>query len=174
MADLEQVKNNPETQLWEHLKGAKFVMLGSPEPNEHMQPMAPQIDDEGGAIWFYANTSSDIVKAVNARPGDVHMCVTENDYQACLRGSIQEEKNDATIEKYWSSVVAAWFEGGRSDPDLTMLKFQPKDAAIWASSKNPITFAWEIAKANMKDRTPDVGDRASVDFREGQAWQINN
>ncbi|MEO0981816.1 MAG: pyridoxamine 5'-phosphate oxidase family protein [Pseudomonadota bacterium] len=169
MADIKQLENNPETQLWEHLKDAKYVMLGSPEPNQHMQPMAPQIDDEDGAIWFFANVSSDLVKAVNARPGDVHMCVTESDYQACLRGSIGEEKSDAKIEQFWSPVVAAWFEGGQSDPDLTLLKFQPKDAAVWASSRNPITFAWEIAKANMKDRTPDVGARGNVNFREGEA-----
>jgi len=173
MADIEQLKTEAQTQLWEHLRNVKFVMLGSPEPGQHMQPMAPEVDEDNQTIWFFTYKSSDLVKAVNDRPGDVHMCLAEDNYQACIRGSLREHKSDEVIDRYWSPTVAAWFEGGKADGDLTMVEFTPKDAAIWASSKNPVTYAWEIAKANVKDQTPDVGARGSVEFRDGQAWQIN-
>jgi hypothetical protein len=39
------------------------------------------------------------------------------------------------------------------------------DAAIWASTGNPLAFGWEIAKANLQDRAPDVGVRTSLRFR---------
>lgn len=164
MADLEKLKENPKEQLFDHMDDVRAVMLGSPDPKQHMQPMAPQIDKSTGSIWFYTNKSSDLVKTLGSEGGDVHLCVVEKDYQACLMGELTVDHDEHKIVEFWSSIVAAWFEGGKSDPDLTMLRFQPKNGSIWASDKNPITFAWEIAKANRKDKTPDVGERQSVDF----------
>lgn len=164
MANLDKLKENPKEQLFDHLKDVRAVMLGSPDHQQHMQPMAPQVDEENGTIWFYTNKSSDLVKALSSTRGEVHLCVVEKDYQACLLGELNVAHDEAKIDEFWSPVVAAWFEGGKSDPDLTMLRFRPRNGSIWASDKNPITFAWEIAKANRKDQTPDVGERASVDF----------
>ncbi|MGB3624692.1 MAG: pyridoxamine 5'-phosphate oxidase family protein [Henriciella sp.] len=164
MADLEKLKENPKEQLFGHLEDVRAVMLGSPDHEQHMQPMAPQIDEETGTIWFYTSKSSDLVKALGVDGGKVHLCVVEKDYQACLLGDLNVDHDQAKIDQFWSSVVAAWFEGGKSDPDLTMLRFHPHNGSIWASDKNPITFAWEIAKANRKDQTPDIGERNSVNF----------
>ena len=164
MANLDKLKNNPKEQLFEHLEDVRAVMLGSPLHHQHMQPMAPQVDAETGTIWFYTSKSSDLVKAVEAAPGDVHMCVVEKDYQACILGDLEVKHDREMIDKFWSSVVAAWFEGDKQDPELTMLCFRPKNGSIWASDKNPITFAWEIAMANRKDEKPEIGDRTSVNF----------
>jgi general stress protein 26 len=166
MANIEKLKSNPENQLWEHLRDVRFVMLGSPREDDHMQPMAPHVDEEDNTVWFFTNKSSDLVEAVNEQTDKVHMCLVEDDYQACIRGSLSELKSQEVIDRFWSPEVAAWFEGGKADADLTLLKFKPDDAAIWASSKNPITFAWEVAKANVKGQTPDVGSRGSVDFKK--------
>lgn len=164
MADVKTLHENPREQFWEHLSDVRFVMLGSPVAEQHMQPMAPQIDRDNETIWFYTNQTSDLVKAVREQTSKVHMCVTEKDYQACLHGSLIEHRDPAKIDQYWSAMVAAWFEKGKDDPDLTMLCFTPYDAAIWASTANPITFAYEIGKANLTDDMPDVGDRASLKF----------
>ncbi len=164
MANIEELKKNPKDQLFRHLDDLHMVMLGSPDPAQHMQPMAPQVEEETGTIWFYTSKSSELVKTLGSGGGDVHMCAVEKDYQACLMGELRVDHDDKRIEKFWSAPVAAWFEGGKTDPDLTLLRFTPKNASIWASDKNPITFAYEITKANLKDKTPDVGDRNSVNF----------
>ena len=165
MAKIDKLKENPKDQLFEHLDQLHAVMLGSPDPKQHMQPMAPEVDFESGTIWFFTPKSSDLVKTLGSGQGDVHLCAVESDYQACLMGTLHVEHNEEKIEKFWSAPVAAWFEGGKNDPDLTMLCFQPKNASIWASDRNPITFAYELAKANVKDKTPDVGERNSVNFQ---------
>lgn len=164
MADIDKLKQNPKEQLFHHLDDLHMVMLGSPDSGQHMQPMAPEVDHEAGRIWFFTSKSSDLVKALGDGEADVQMCAVEKDYQACLSGAISVEHDEKKIEQFWSAPVAAWFEGGKADPDLTMLCFQPKNASIWASDRNPITFAYEIAKANVKDKTPDVGERNSVNF----------
>ncbi len=160
------IKNNPHDVLWDHLANARFVMLGSPDPRHHMQPMSPNPDTDAETIWFYADASSDLVEAVRQSDATdmVHMCATEKSFQACLRGTLTEYKDAAKIEQYWSPVVEAWFKKGQQDPDLTMLCFTPHHAALWQSDANPITFAYEIAKGVISEAKPDIGERASVSF----------
>lgn len=164
MADIEALKNDPEAQLWDHIDDVRFVMLGSPIASQHMQPMAPQVDKKNGTIWFYTNKNSDLVKAIKSSQSNVQMCVTEKDYQASLYGALIEYYDEAKIDQYWSSMVGAWFNRGKDDPELTMLCFTPHSASIWLSDVNPITFMYEIGRANITKNMPDIGKRTSINF----------
>ena len=131
-----------------------------------MQPMAPNPDPDGQCLWFFAKTDSDIVRSISVGARAHFTIVGKNhDYHACMSGPIKVIKDPERIERYWSSVVETWFEGGKTDPTLTMLRISLEDAAIWVSTDNPLAFGWEIAKANLKDRTPDAGVRTRVRFR---------
>lgn len=167
MADLKDFKENPQKQLLEHLKDARCVMLGSPNPGEHMQPMAPQLDDDmiendSGAIYFFSDRTSDLGKAVLNMDNDVMMTYMEKDYQACVRGRLFPNTNPAVIDRFWNSIVASWYPGGKTDPKMLVLRFEMEDAALWASTGNPIKFFYETTKANMTDTLPDVGDKANI------------
>ena len=166
MADLDKAREKPEEQLWDELDRVRAGMLGVDQSGEHMQPMAPNLDRDGKALWFFANIDSDIVRDVGTGAhAHFTMIGKDHDYHACMCGPIKVNKDPARIEEYWSSIVEAWFEDGKDDPKLTMLQLSLKDAAIWASTGNPLAFGWEIAKANLTDGTPDIGVRTSVTFR---------
>lgn len=156
MADLKEAKQDPKKQLWDEIDQVHAVMLGVPETGQHMQPMAPMASREENRIWFFTKKDNDLVKAALA--GKAHMCLVsdDQDYHACISGTLSENRSQQHIERFWSPVVGAWFEG-KDDPDLTMLELIPDHAAIWASSDSSIKFGWEIAKANMSDSEPDVG-----------------
>ncbi len=157
MANLKKFDENPQRQLLEEIKGARCVMLGSPVPDAHMQPMAPQVDVEAGVIYFYSDNTSELGSTILARPASVHLCHIEQDYQACVKGMLTPHNEPAIIDKFWNPVVEAWYPGGKTDPKMLMLKFEPHDAAVWASDKSSIGFMFEIAKANVTGKTPDVG-----------------
>jgi general stress protein 26 len=166
MADLKEARERPEEQLWEELEDVRAGMLGVVGSDQHMQPMAPQLDRDGGRLWFFTKKSSDLVKSLKG--GDrAHFCVVgeDQDYHACLAGALRENPDPEKIEEYWGPMTAAWFEKGRDDPELTLLEMELDDAAIWASSEIPIRFGWEIAKANLTDKTPDLGVRSEVRFQ---------
>lgn len=162
MASLKKFEQNPQRQLLEEIKGSRCVMLGSPDSSQHMQPMAPQVDEEAGIIYFYSDNTSDLGKTVLNSPGTVHMCHIDADYQACVKGQLLPHNDKATIDKFWSSMVDAWYPGGKEDPKLMMLKFVPHDAALWASDKSMLGVMFEVAKANMKDEQPDLGKSKHV------------
>ncbi len=107
MADIEKLRNNPGEQLFHHLADVRAVMLGSPDPEQHMQPMAPQVDAAARRIWFFTNKSTDLVRALGSGSHDVHMCVFEKDYQACLIGALTVDHDRQIIGRYWSDTVAA-------------------------------------------------------------------
>ncbi|MDP1554267.1 MAG: pyridoxamine 5'-phosphate oxidase family protein [Hyphomonas sp.] len=157
MADLKKFDENPQRQLLEEIKSARCVMLGSPKHDTHMQPMAPQVDVEAGVIYFYSDNTSALGSTILARPGSVHMCHIDKDYQACVKGMLTPHDDKATIDRFWSPMVEAWYPGGKTDSKMMMLKFEPQDAAVWASDKSTMGFMFEVAKANATGKLPDVG-----------------
>lgn len=161
------VEDNPRAALWDHLEDARFVMLGSPDHQQHMQPMSPLVERDTETIWFYADTTSDLIRATRAADPSqlVHMNYADSDFQTCIRGTLTEYNDRAKIDQHWSPMVSAWFENGKDDPKLTMLCFTPHHAALWESDINAITFAFEMAKGVLGSERPDIGDRASVSFQ---------
>ncbi len=160
MADLDKAKNNPKELIMDELHDVRACMLGSPDPKQHMQPMYPLPDDDGVRIWFFTHKDSDLVRTLSPS-GDhqVHCCVIgkDRDFHACLMGSLREHFDASRRDQFWGPVTSAWFEG-KDDPNFTMLEFVPSEAAIWASKGNPLSFAWQIARANLNEhKTPDMG-----------------
>ena len=142
-------------------------MLGIEGSHSHMQPMGHQADKDGASrLWFFTSRSGDLFKEMGAG-AHAHFCLVgkHQDYHACLMGHLGESRDRSKIDEYWSDPVAAWFKG-KNDPDIALLSFDLLDAAIWASTKNPIRFAWEIQAAKNSDKEPDVGTRAHVDFSQ--------
>ena len=167
MADIKKLGSELREQLFDRLEEAQIVMLGSPVPGEHMQPMAPHADRENDRIWFYTSKHSDLVRAVLAGEKDVHMCLTETDYQACLLGALTQVHEKQIIDRFWSPMVAAWFAMGKNDPDLALLCFRPKSAAIWAADSSPLKVAYEVAMASLGEHPPEFGARREVRFAAG-------
>lgn len=167
MASLSKFEDNPQKQLLEELSEARCVMLGSPVASEHMQPMAPQIDDAmidraSNRVYFYSDNTSDLGKAVLADSGPVMMTYMDKDYQACVKGRLYPVADKSLIDRFWNNIVASWYPGDKTDPKMLMLEFVMEDGHIWASTGNPIKFLYETTKANLTDTLPDVGKSKHV------------
>ena len=167
MTELDKTRHKPIEQLFDILDDTHAVMTGLDKPGHSMQPMAPQVDEDMRGIWFYSKRDSDLGGSVAKQPANrARICVisTDHDYHACISGTMSEETDRSLIDKFWSPAVAAWFEDGKDDANLILLRFDASEADIWASSGSAIRFAWEIAKANMTDEEPDVGEKIHVVF----------
>ena len=90
-------------------------------------------------------------------------------FQACVGGRLTLAFDAQRMVDYWNPVVAAWYPEGQHDPRLTLLCLDAVDAQVWLSETNPAAFGFQIAKANMTGREPDVGESApiSLDHRVG-------
>ena len=164
MADEDLNPADLRERLWKEIEQARIVMLGlvGGEPH-HMQPMAAFGDKEGDAIWFFTKKQTDLVHQTGASH-DAMVCIMAKDmeFQACIHGKLTEDIDRSKLERYWSPFVSAWYPEGKDDPDLTMMRLDPHDARVWVSTRGPITYPLEIAKANAAHRLPDVGGKQDV------------
>jgi general stress protein 26 len=125
------MKDDIRTQLWTALDDSPFLMVGLTGEPMHSLPMTAILDkDAHGAFWFYTTRHSRIARG---GPAMAQFAARKHELFACISGTLHEEQDPAVIDRHWSNDVAAWFEGGRTDPDLLMLRFDLDDAEIWTA-----------------------------------------
>jgi len=104
----------------------------------HAQPMTAQIEDERrGPIWIFTSKETDLAQATGDRHEAVaHYASKGHDVFASIEGVLRVDGDRATIDRLWNPFVAAWFEGGKSDPKLLLLRFDPREAQIWLNENS--------------------------------------
>lgn len=123
-----------KAKFWKALKSDRTLMLGlSGADSGPAQPMTAQIEgDEGGPIWIFTAKDTDLVKALGASgKAYANFASKGHDLFAAVDGVLTADNDRATIDRLWNPFVAAWFEGGKDDPKLQLLRFEPGDAQIW-------------------------------------------
>ena len=155
-----------EIRLWKTLEDERIGMLGLCGDNiGHFHPMTAFCDRELGTIWFFTRRDTELVsRLVQGGKAMFNLVSKDRDLWACISGTVTEQHDADRIDQYWGPVVAAWFPEGKDDPELTLLRLDAEDADVWVSSKGPIRFAFEIAKANLTDSEPDVGEHARLNL----------
>jgi general stress protein 26 len=123
-----------EAKLWKALKSDRTVMLGLTGVDEgHCKPMSGQIEgDEGGPIWFFTAKDTEMVRAMRGPHRAVaHFASKGHDLFASLHGQLVLDNDRAMIDRLWNRFVAAWYEGGKDDPQLQLMRFEPESAQVW-------------------------------------------
>jgi len=111
------------------MSDSPFVMVGLVASPQHREPLTAQLDKNADSeFWFYTTKDNRIAQG---GPALVEFVSKDHKVFASISGVIREEKNPAVIDKYWSKQVAAWYDQGRDDPNLCMLKFELDDAEVW-------------------------------------------
>ena len=128
-----------KTKFWKALKSDMTAMLGLAEMPAHLQPMTAQLGDdgEGGPIWFFSATDVDLVQAMGAG-AEAIMTFASKDHElfASLDGRLVPDDDRATIDRLWNPFVAAWYEDGKDDPKLQLIRFDPRSAQIWLNENS--------------------------------------
>jgi general stress protein 26 len=123
-----------EAKFWKALKSDMTLMLGLVGETMHSQPMTAQFDKDevGHRIWFFTAKSTDLAHAMGAsHRAMAQFAAKGHDLFACIEGQLTRSTDPVMIDRLWSPYVAAWFQGGKSDPDLLLLSFDPSSAQIW-------------------------------------------
>lgn len=123
-----------EEKFWKALRSDMTVMLGLTDVEDgHSRPMTAQFEEEeGGPIWFFTAKNTDLVKALGeGRRGILHFASKGHDLFATVHGEITPDNDRATIDRLWNRFVAAWYEGGKDDPYLQLIRFEPEMAQVW-------------------------------------------
>ena len=155
-----------KTKFWRALKSDRTALLGLGRGGDgHAQPMTAQIDgDEGGPIWFFSARDVDLVQAVGGgQDAYLHFASKGHDLFASVDGRLAVDNDRVTIERLWNPFVAAWFEEGKDDPKLRLLRFEPGNAQIWLNENSLFAGVKMLLGSDPKE---DFKDKvAEVDLR---------
>lgn len=155
-----------KAKFWNALESDRTIMLGL-QGNEdvHPRPMTAMVEDESGPIWFFTANDTEIPRAVGSAAGRAVATFGSkgHDLFATVHGTVRVDNDPAKIDKFWNSYVAAWFEGGKNDPKVTLLRLDPEHAEIWLDESSFLAGIKMLLgadpKEEYKDKVAEVGLR---------------
>ena len=116
-----------KARLWKALRSDMTVMLGLVGGEHgHARPMTSQIEEgDHGPLWFFTSRDNALVEK--------------------LAGGSQDSAAQFVSKGHdlwaWNAHVAAWYEHGKDDPKLALLRFDPQKAEIWLDASSIVAGA---------------------------------
>lgn len=160
--------NELERKFWDALKSDRTMMLGLDGVEDgHARPMTAQFEGEqGGPIWFFTASDNAIVQKLSAGDADYSdraiatFADKGHDLFATVHGSLTVDTDRAVVDRLWNKFVAAWYEGGKDDPKLRLLRLNPERAEIWLNENSLFAGAKMLLgidpKQDYKDKVANV------------------
>ncbi|MBL8267072.1 pyridoxamine 5'-phosphate oxidase family protein [Steroidobacter sp.] len=149
-------------KLWKGLASDRTVMLGLTEiENGYPRPMTAQVQSEDGRIWFFTARENALVQLLTQNDRAFATFASKgHDLFATIHGTLHLSNDRAMIDRLWNRFVAAWFEQGKEDPKLALLRFDPEHAEIWEDASSVVAGAKMLLgfdpKKEYRDRVADV------------------
>ena len=125
-------------KFWKALKSDMTVMLGvQGVEHDKTQPMTAQLLDDSDYIWFFTTKDNGLV--ANMRQNDRAVATFASkghELFATIDGRLELDNDRGTIDRLWSPFAAAWYEGGKDDPNLQLIRLDPVSAQIWLNENS--------------------------------------
>ena len=151
-----------EAKFWKALKSDMTMMIGLDGIEDgHARPMTAQVENERGPIWFFTSKDNALVqRAARGNRAIATFTSKGHDLFATLHGSLQVDNDRAVIDRLWNRYVAAWYEGGKDDPKLALLRLDAERAEIWLDASSLVAGIKMLfgadPKQDYKDKVAEV------------------
>lgn len=97
-----------------------------------VRPMGVRECDEDGVLWFLSDKHSHKNAEIAANPEvELYFQATEHSGFMHLTGQASVLHDPALIEKLWTPMLRVWFQQGKDDPCISVLRVQPTGGQYW-------------------------------------------
>ena len=127
------------------------------------RPLAVLDREFDGTVWFFTQDPSPKTEDIAADP-HVNVAYADGASAVSLAGTAVVDRDQARIDEFWNPWAEAWFEGGRQDPSVALLRVTATSAEYWHIDKPAVVRGFEVVKALVTRSAPDVGDSRTVEF----------
>ena len=147
-------------KIWEYIKDIRVGMLTTEHNNElRSRPMHIVQNEYDGTIWFYTNINSEkVFDLKNHRHIGLTFEDQNNEVYVSLTGTAKLSNDKDIIDKFWNPFVAAWFPNGKDGHDVGLIEIKITKGEHWDSNSSRMLQLFEIAKANITNEYPDIGE----------------
>lgn len=122
-----------EIQFWAALKTDMTMMVGvDGKEDGHARPMTALIEGEKGPIWFFTSKDNTLARLSEGDNRAIATFVSKgHDLFATVHGKLAPDQDRAVIDRLWNPYIAAWYQDGKEDPKLLLLRLDAEKAEIW-------------------------------------------
>lgn len=154
---------------FEKLKGLvediKTAMLTTVDTNGEMRsrPMSTTEIQNDGVLWFFTYADSPKTQEID-HDGHVNISyVGKNETYVSVSGKAATIRDRNKIEELWNPILDAWFEKGKDDPNISLIRVEPHMAEFW-DSPSGLKKTYEMAKAMVTNGKFDKGQNEKINF----------
>ncbi len=152
--------------FWKALKSDRTMMLGLDGVEDgHARPMTAQAEDDRAPIWFFTSADQGIVEKLAGGSGRAIATFADKGHNlfATIAGTLTEHTDRAVIDRLWNPFIAAWYEGGKDDPKIRLLRLDAETAEVWLDENSLFAGVKMLLGADPKK---DYADKvATVNLR---------
>lgn len=163
-------ENLSNTEAREKLKGlvddigVAMMVTGLGKIPLNAVPMSTKKVDDQGDIWF-----------LSLRNSEHNMNITENNQVQLLYSDPSDMEfvsvygmgeivtNKEILEDLYSDMDNSWFDGV-DDPNLTAIKFHPREAYYWNNRSNKYVTLYKLGIAALTGKHKDIGESGKLEL----------
>jgi general stress protein 26 len=147
------------------MKATRFATITthSADGSLYSRPLAVLDRDFDGTVWFFTQDPSPKTEDVAFDP-HVNVAYVDGASHISLAGTASVDRDQARIDEFWNPWAEAWFDGGRQDPAVALLRVDATSAEYWHIDKPAVVRGFEVIKALVTRTAPDVGESRTVDL----------
>jgi len=120
------------------------------------RPMATQEVDAHGNIWFFSAADSD--KNMEIKQDDqvqlLYAKQSDNHYLS-VYGHADIIRDRTKTEELWNIFIKTWFQEGKDDPNLTLIRVRPESAYYWDTKHGRFISLLGLAASVISGKTMD-------------------
>ena len=151
------------------VKDIKYTMMTTRNGENHLHscPMNTTETSIGAKeIWFIGDKTTQAVDNINNNP-QVNLSYVSQDGKdyVSINGKAELVDDKAKLDELWSPIYNAFYEHGKEDENVQLIKVVPNGAEFWRSGSGIINAA-KLAVAAVQDGkiADSLGDNGSVEF----------
>lgn len=151
------------------IKDVKFAMMNTvnSKGDIHAWPMTTNEPDLGTKeIWFIGDKTSDVVKDLQDNPKvGLSYATQDSKNYVSISANAELPTDKSKLDELWSPVYDAFFEQGKEDENVQLIKVVPHGAECWLSGSTVVNM-FKMAAAALQDgeTAKDMGETFSVSF----------
>ena len=128
----------------------------------HAIPMSTKKVDEKGCIWFLSGKDSDHNRHINM-DNSVQLIYSDPGDMTFLKlfGEAEITEDKEVLEDLYGKSDDAWFDG-LDDPNLSAIKFIPKQAYYWEPKSNKFVSMLKMGIGAITGDEPDLSEHGAI------------
>ncbi len=126
-----------------------------PDGSLHSHPMTPQQVTDDADVYLFIGLDGHQAAQLRAHAA-ANLAFAETGSWLSVAGTVEFLADRAKIDELWNDEAALWYEGGKSDPNLGLIRFHSQSAQYWGTPGGKPAALASFLKSKITGTKPDA------------------